>query len=638
MISRLALKRFNPQVRASIRRLSEKHRDIESFKKQKTDYNFGGLRDDQDKSIDLDSVESKGSDLTNHPSLAGLRVNSPDYKQQLFLLQQRAQKEEEKQRSKHEIFERFKAVGIGAAALVGIISTYQLVMNYKYIKSYLNAKWNHNWDDSFITDLNDPLGNTNSLANLIEKFDHEVDDSFISALKPSETTPGLYLFGAVANKKYPMRIPGFNSKYFTDVLVKDDLVVAIDEKGDVYHYSPEMKEPQKIKIPTKMSQVIYSGENLYYLSSNKKEIYFDQKNTINEAKGWLSKSHKMIQIPLQDFARGERVEKFVSGENHLLLLSSKGRLFEINTSQTPNNKGQYGLPDFSPTNESAKIPVNTLLELKNLNYEIVIDEEKRLLQPRVFTDISAGTYYNVAIDSKHNLWAWGDNSFGQCGIEASTIGAMQVVPKLVFSLKDLRKACQYSLPDKGAYGDINIKKISCADETTLVEVSYHHLEDSSQNQDLLLAFGNGLKGQLGLSRYIHKIGLPLVIKGLVGLKEYDTVSNKVCNVGVKEIVSGSNHTFVVLDNAGASKDVLVFGENLNGQFGNGKTVKSSKPLNLPKLLEPSDFEGSKKDLIKKVRDQSTGRLQLLQSKINGQSIQQVLAAGDNSSAIYYKKG
>lgn len=641
MIARLAQQRLSLQARASIRRLSDKHRDIESFKKQKKQYNFGGLsRDEQDTNVGFNDTETQGPDLRNHPSLEGLKVNSPDYKQQLYLLQQRAQRDQEKQRSKYELFERFKAIGAGAAALVGIVSTYQLIMNYKYIKSYLNAKWNHNWDDSSITNLNDPLGNKNNIANMIEKFNHEVDESFVSALKPSETSPGLYIFGAVANKKYPMRIPGFDSKYFLDVLVKNDLVVAIDEKGDVYHYSIKMKEPVKIQTPTKMSQVLFSGENLYYLSSNKKEIYYDQKDSTSTSTGWLGRSlnPSMSKISLEEFARGERVSKIVGGISHLLILTSKGRIFEINTAISPINKGQYGLPDFSPTNHSTVIPQNEIFELKNLNYEILINGEERLLQPRVFTDVSAGTNYNVAVDSKNNVWAWGDNSFGQCGIEASTIGAMQPVPKLVFSLKDLKKISQYSLPDGGAYGDFNIKKVSCADETTLVELTYNHVEDSSQNQDLLLGFGNGLKGQLGLSRYIHKIGLPLVIKSLVGMKEYDTVANKVCNVGVKEIVSGGNHTFVVLNNAGPSKDVLVFGENLSGQFGNGKTVKSSKPLNLPKLIEPSDFKGSRKDLIKKITDQSTNRLQLLQSKINGQSIQQVLTAGEDSSALYYKKG
>lgn len=638
MLPRLARQHFTHQAKASIRCFSEKHRDIESFKKQKTEYSFGGLRHEQDKSIDLDNFESQEPDLTKHPSLANLRLNSPDYKQQLFLLQKMAQREKEKQRSKHELFERFKAIGLGAAALVGIITTYQIVMNYKYIKTYLNAKWYHNWDDSYITNLNDPLENTNNILNMIEKFNHEVDETFISTLKPSETTPGLYIFGAVANKKYPVRVPGFDSKYFIDVLVKDDFIVAIDEKGDVYQYSPKLKEPVKIKTPTKMSQVVNSGGNLYFLSHNKKDIYFGFADNTSQNSGWFGKSLEMMKIPLENFKRGEMVHKIVSGENHILILSSKGRLFEINTSEAPINKGQYGLPDYSPTNGNVKIPSNILVELKNLNYEIVLDGEKRLLQPRIFNDISAGLYYNVAVDSKNNLWAWGDNSFGQCGIEASTIGALQAIPKLVYSLKDLRKISQYSLPDKGAYGDFNIRKISCADETTLVGITYVHSEDSSQNQDLLLSFGNGLKGQLGVSRYIHKIGLPIVVKSLVALKEYDTVNNKVRNVGAKEIVSGGNHTFVVLDNAGISKDVLVFGENLNGQFGNGKSVKSSKPLNLPKLLEPSDFEGSKKDLIKKVTDQSTGRLQLLQSKINGQPIEQVLAAGENSSAIYYKKG
>lgn len=643
MITRVARQRMaalgRSNLKLHLRSFSEKH-DIESFKKQKTVYRFGLSKDPEveRRSIDFSEFDAPQVDLREHPSLVGLRPNSPEYKQQLHALEQEQRGEQEKSRSHYEFMERMKAVGAGALALAGVISAYQLIMNYKYLKAYVNAKWNHNWDDSAIKDMNDPKGNTRTLSNLTEKLNVEIDDDFMAALQPSETTPGVYLFGQVANKKLPSRVKGFDSKYFQDLLVRNDLVVAIDDGGAVFHYSPTMDQPVKVKTPSRMSRVFFSGNKLYYLSSNKKDLYCESKVAQHSSNGWFgSTSSSVGKVAVEGLERGEKIEKISAGMNHLLLLTSKGRLFEINTAEAATNKGQYALPTYSPTKLTAPVPFNTAYELKTLNYEVVGSGEKKTLQPRAFKDIAVGSFHNVVVDGQNNVWSWGDNAYSQCGVESSTIGDVQPVPRLVFSIGDLRNIAKYSLPDKGTKGTLDIKGVQCSDETSILKLCYNHSTDSAQDQDLILGFGNGLKGQLGLSRYLHKIGLPLVIKSLIGMKEYDTVSQMTTNVGIKDVIPGGNHIFVVLNNAGSGKDVLVFGDNERGQFGNGKTVKSSKPLNLPKLLEPSDFEAPKKELVKKVNDQTTNRLQLLESSINGQRIEQVLAAGEDSSAIFYRK-
>lgn len=628
-------------IRIGLRSLSDKKSDIESFKKQKTVYRFGLSKDPETekRSIDFSDFDASQVDLREHPSLAGMRPNSPEYKQQLHALEQEARGEQEKSRSHYEFMERIKAIGAGGLALVGIISTYQLVMNYKYIKAYFNAKWNHNWDDSSIKDMKDPKENTKNLSNLTEKLDLEIDDDFIRSLQPSDTTPGIYLFGQVADKKFPARKKGFDSKYFLDVLVRNDLVVAIDDSGAVFQYSPTVDQLVKIKTPSRMSQVFLSGSKLYYLSANKKDLYCGSKEPTQSTSNWLtgSTSSSIRKVDIEGLERGEKIQKVSAGLNHLILLTSKGRLFEINSAENAMNKGQYALPIYSPTKLESTVPLNAAYELKTLNYEVVGSGQKKTLQPRVFKDIAVGSFHNIVVDSRNNVWSWGDNAFSQCGVESSTIGDIQPIPRLVFSIGDLHNIAKYSLPDKGAQGTLDIINVNCSDETSFLKLCYNHSKDPAQDQDLILGFGNGLKGQLGLSRYIHKIGLPLVIKSLIGMKEYDTVGQKTTNVGIKDVITGGNHTFIVLDNAGSGKDVLVFGDNNKGQFGNGKTVKSSKPLHLPKLLEPSDFEALKKELVKKVNDQSTNRLQLLECSINGQRIEQVLAAGEDSSAIFYRK-
>lgn len=628
-----------PQPRVQFRCFSEKHSDIDRFKKLKTVYSFGNARDPgyKDKSINLSELDGENIDFRNDPSLVGLRPNSPEYKQQLHNLEQAARGDQDNERARYEFMQRMKAVGAGALVLMGTISAYQLVMNYKYLKAYVIGKWHHNWNDSSAKNLNDPVTNKKTLESLTKKLNSEIDDQLVGTVRPSETTPGIYLFGAVANKKFPMRVKGFDGKYFLDILVRNDLVVAVDDSGNVYHYSRETEQPVKVKMPTRMSRVFFSGGKIYYLSANSKELYCGS-TLAPLSKGWFgTKGSTIIKNALGDFERGERIGQFASCSNLLLILTSKGRLFEINTAESLSNNGQYALPSLSLINNEIAVPVNSAYELKLLNYELVGSGAKKSFHSRVFTEIAAGDFYNVAADANNNIWTWGDNAYSQCGVEASAIGDFQPVPRIVFSLNDLTNICKYSLPDKAANGTLSIERLACASKTTFIKVRYNHSKDSTHDQDLILAFGNGLKGQLGCSCYLQKTGLPRVIKSLIGMKEYDSALKTTTNVGIKDIVTGGNHAFVVLDNAGPTKDVLVFGDNEKGQFGNGKSVKSSTPLHLPKLLEPVDFEGSRRDLAKKVNDQTMNRLQLFESSINGQNIEQVIAAGEDSSAIFYRK-
>lgn len=166
-------------------------------------------------------------------------------------------------------------------------------------------------------------------------------------------------------------------------------------------------------------------------------------------------------------------------------------------------------------------------------------------------------------------------------------------------------------------------------------------EDPLKDQELLLSFGAGLKGQLGLSQYLHVASVPAVLKSLVGLTEFDEKAKEVRNIGIKNVVTGKDHIFVVLDNSGPNKDVLVFGDNTSGQFGNGKTFKSSKPVALPKLIEPSDFEAGetelKKRLAKKINNLTTNRLQLMDGvQIGKKSVEQVIAGGSDGSVLFYR--
>ena len=179
-------------------------------------------------------------------------------------------------------------------------------------------------------------------------------------------------------------------------------------------------------------------------------------------------------------------------------------------------------------------------------------------------------------------------------------------------------------------------------------MKYSDETNEAENQHVLISFGNGLKGQLGSSRFMHVCPQPQIVKSLNNLSEYNEFAGKVVNIGIKDVSIGNNHGFVTLNNIGDYKDVLTFGDNEFGQFGNGKVAKSSKPVRLPKLIEPEDFNNAEltkndkkvqRKLVRKVNDTTTNRLQLLDGVklANGTSIEQVIFAGDDSSAIFYKR-
>lgn len=617
---------------------SDKFKSIDDFNKNKKEYKFGYGVDEMN--LDVEKNDEPEYPGLKDPRLASLKLNSPEYKYQLHLIQEEYKGEQEKERASWERIERIKGMGAGALAIVSIISVYLFVMNYKYLRAYVNNKLNFDIDDSKVKDLNDPQENMKNSERLLERLLAELGPLFKQELANSDETPGLYLFGGAANK-LPSRVKGFNGMYLRDVQIQKDYVVAVDESGKVFHYSRKLQEPVQILLPHKISSVVLSGENIYYLSQKQNEIFCGPKLDANfSSKGWFSsgQAYAFDTIKTDSFERGEKIKLLSAGVSHLLILTTKGRLFGASTGLSPVNKGQYALPKYSPYAENPDVPVHEAFELTNLNNEIVTDKlGTKSVRRRTFSSIASGKDHNIASETNGNIWTWGENSYGQCGKEISDLLPL---PRLAFTLNDLKGMLKYSLPGKGAAGDFSVAQVYSTDETSFIRMYYTDQAVPQNDQELLLSFGAGIKGQLGTSRFVHVSAKPTVIKSLVGLTEYNELLKGVLNIGIKSISAGGNHVFVTLNNEG-HKDVLVFGDNESGQFGNGKTVKSAKPLQLPKLIEPSDFDGdetkAKKKLARKLNDVSTRRLQLVDGTINGKNVEQVVVAGTDGSAIFYHR-
>lgn len=653
----------------------KKFNSIEEFNKSKTHYRFGDnfksldeidseinpkfeeehnsskyhlkidrrfQNEDADESNDINAI------IESDPRLANLKPGSPEYKEQLHIVHQDFQKRQKEQRKKFEFTERMKGVGIGIGALIIIIGGHRLFMNREYVKTSLLADITYKIEDSKAKDMKDPTKNTKNINYLVNKMTEEITDDMVSGLKDSHSEAGLYMFGSHNKLKFPSRVNFFDGQLLADVKIAKDLLVVVNEKGQVFQSCPALKEPKLCKLPFKAALCQISSKYVYVLSSKGEVAYLPRVDKEVEFKGsksrnWLGISQvnnfKMLDLT-------EKIRQISTGKSHLLLLGESGKLYVASTDRNGKNYGQYGLPLLSPLSESKEVPEDKVYELTNLNHEVHINKDgSKQVYSRKFTSIAAGSYHSIASDSHNNIWTWGRNSYGECGIEMNYRTDFQPIPKRVFAAEDFKRIARNVVDKAVDSNNFTVTKVDAGSETSYIQLKYLDPVDASKDQQILLSFGNGLKGQLGGNRYLHVCAQPQIIKTLLNLSEYSEERNQVANIGIKDISIGSNHAFVTLENEGKYKDVMVFGDNEAGQFGNGKAVKSSKPVQLPKLVEPQDIDSgndkvaSKKKLAAKVNDINNGRLQILHNHQlpNGSAIEQVVVAGDQASAIFYRR-
>ncbi|CAK9438574.1 uncharacterized protein LODBEIA_P27980 [Lodderomyces beijingensis] len=637
----------------------DKFSDIEKFNKSKTQYNFDYNFDniDKDKATlqpnsnathpswanrrDTQQQDSSNSNagipkqndeildvnaiLENDPRLADLRPGSHEYRETLHKIHQEFLVNQEKAQRSYEAKERWKGVFYGFIGVVGLLIAHQTFMNYESIKNRATWKWYYGDMEDTVEDMSGK--NVKASKHLAEKLDKEFSKENLANMKDSKHESGVYYFGD-STSKIPLRIKAFDGLYLKDALVEKGRVIAVTNNGKVYQWSKRDKKTtlSEIKLPSKIEKVV-ATKDYYYFLTDKGDVLYKPKH---ESTGFLPvlRRNWFGLLKSHDFDRlnAINIKEIRAGVDHILLLDKFGQVFVSNTSHAPSNHGQYG-PNYSPF-DNGKVPVNEVLDLALLNNEVVqTPDGKKSIEPRTFTSIASGAFFNIVADKSGNIWTWGDNTFGECGSLNTT--KFQPVPKMVFGKADYKRICRNVFGTRTKEADFEVKKVAATADTSYIWVRYLN------HDDVILSFGNGLDGQLGSGRYMQVCSYPEIIKSLTGLQEFDDALNRVKNIGIKDIAAGKNHTFITLDNAGA-KDVLVTGSNSHGQFGNGKKIKACKPTQLPRLLEPQDGQDKNK-LAKTINDMRTQRLQLLDDeKVGKQTVEQVIAAGDDASVIYYR--
>ena len=425
-------------------------------------------------------------------------------------------------------------------------------------------------------------------------------------VKRSWENPGVWAWGSntgrvpapdsdESNIKNPRKIPFFDGHLLRDVKLDRCFAAAITENGDLYQwgssYSPDAQAPARTLAGKDLVSLALSEDRIIALSSAGKvfsvPVSRQEQETGPKAResSWIpfwsntaKISYRAIQPSLSTF---ERITAIASGLEHLLMLTSSGRVFSAVSSSTSfPSRGQLGVPGLTWQTRPAG-PYDQPHELTTLGGFNV-------------KAIATGDLHSLVLDSEGRVFAFGDNALGQLGQqpspEVTAIDAPSLLPtsRLYAGTGFLPKVTSIAAGGANSYFLIDATRVAQPGEGTATVPA---LPTGRLSADAW-ACGEGMLGQLGAGRWTHVQGNPVKIKSLSGLFEYDEVSRQVVPIRVARLSVGAAHAAAVLGNitylnahAGTSDDdtnwgadVLWWGGNEHWQLGTGKRNNAATPM------------------------------------------------------------
>ena len=287
---------------------------------------------------------------------------------------------------------------------------------------------------------------------------------------------------------------------------------------------------------------------------------------------------------------------------------------------------------YAPSNILVSFGANKLNQTSHDGYDMLtLPRLVYKLSDLKIKKIFAGYNYNFVIDSKNEVYSWGDNSSGQCGHSDKFIIRS---PKQVFfaelyendfieniccgknctyfiSMNKKIFLCGYNLIiDKVWYNptllelnfDSNISEIKTGDDFTLFLTEKGNL----------YSMGSGDEGQLGIPNITDELYLNKLCQK----------PTKILN-SIKSIACGAKYAFAISFN----NDIFCWGENKNNQLGINYTIFNINNTNnireKKNILIPEKIEGLEEYEIKNI--QCGKNFSFFQKKNND-----LLGCGDNS--------
>ncbi|KAL7619809.1 hypothetical protein AAE478_010354 [Parahypoxylon ruwenzoriense] len=430
-------------------------------------------------------------------------------------------------------------------------------------------------------------------------------------VKKSWEHPGVYAWGSNSGRvaapdstdsvvKTPRRISYFDGKLLRDIKLDREFGAAVTENGDLVQWgnafsqadptpAETLKGKDLVKIEISRDRIIALGKNGTVYSvpvAGADQTSGEKSHQPSWFSFWTSPEPvNYRQLKPQNLGWGENVTDIASGLEHVLLLTSKGRVFSAasSTADFPS-KGQMGVPGLTWATRP-KGPYDEPHEILGL-------------QGFKIAKIAAGDYHSLALDNNGFVFVFGDNSSGQLGFE--------VEPEIPFI------ATPIPLPFNKIYSGTKqqprVTSIAAGGANSFFTVDAKRIAGPREEADSIKglgrvtadtwACGSGIWGSLGTGKWTHVSLGPSKIKPLSGLYEWDENTSSVIPIRLTRLSAGSTHAAAVMDNvtsvgtsAGSSEndtnwgaDILFWGGNEFYQLGTGK--RNNIPL--PTYIEPLD--------------------------------------------------
>lgn len=488
-------------------------------------------------------------------------------------------------------------------------------------------------------------------------------------VKQSWENPGVYAWGSNSGRvvapdsdeaviKFPRRITYFDGLLLRDIKLDKQFGAAISENGDLLQwgtgYSEDARQPAATLKGKGLVSLAISNDRIIGLGSNG-NVYSipvsksDQANGVKHLESswipFLSSPSKISYRLLQPESTswGEKFTSISSGLEHVLLLTSTGRLFSAASSSTEfPSRGQLGVPGLAWTTRPPG----------------AYDKPHEITTLRGF-DISAiatGDYHSLALDKEGRAFAFGDNTSGQLGFDPSSespfIDAPSLLPiqKLYAGTGLSPRVTSIAAGGNNSFFTIDAIRVARPGEPFDTTSSLGRITADTW------ACGQGILGTLGTGRWTHIQGTPTKIKPLSGLFEFDETTNTVVPIRLKRLSVGSTHASATMDNvthlrAGLSAatdspndtnwgaDVLWWGGGEFFQLGLGKRNNLAVPTYIKPLEAGDPGKGKRREEPGGEKGKQEHRFQITpkhQVTIGGRavSMEQRVECGRMVSAVY----
>lgn len=477
-------------------------------------------------------------------------------------------------------------------------------------------------------------------------------------VKKSWENPGVYAWGSNSGRvvapdsndafiKTPRRIRFFDGKLLRDIKLDRNFGAAIDEKGNLLQwgigYSKDVTEPTFTLKGKNLIELAVSKDRIVALSSSG-SVYTIPVSAEDQAVGnkpsestwipfWSSTSAVSYRtLQPKDLAWNEKINSVSSGLEHALLLSNKGRLFSAaSASDAFPDRGQMGIPGL------------TWLTKPTGRYDQ--PHEITTLKGFAISKIACGDHHSLALDTEGRLFAFGDNSSGQLGFDYTAESALVDTPALVPTQRIYSGTSQTPVVTSVAAGG-NTSYMT-VDATKVAAPRSENNRGVGRITADTWAFGSGITGSLGNSRWTHVQPTPVKIPAFSSLFEYDETNNTTIPIRLARLSVGATHASAVMKNVtytGASSassstendtnwgaDILFWGGNEYFQLGTGKRNNVATPTYIQPLDQVAERKVRGKEEHRfQITPRSTARL----GDGRKVSMEQRVECGRGCTAVY----